>query len=174
MSDDLVISTSGLTKSYNGIQVLDSLVLRVSINSIFGFLGPNGAGKTTSIKLMLGLIRPGGGSWSIFGMDAVQDSIAIRRRTGYLAQGPRYYDYLTARQTLEFVARFFYKEPKPLVNEKVDECLRMVGLEDKAARPTGGFSGGERQRPGIARAQVNSPDLLTWTSLPHPLTPWEA
>jgi ABC-2 type transport system ATP-binding protein len=144
MSDDLLISTRGLTKSYNGVPVLDSLDMKVPKNSIIGFLGPNGAGKTTTIKLMLGLIRPTGGSCSIFGMDAVRDSIAIRRRIGYLAQEPRYYDYMTAR----------------LIDETVEECLRTVSLEDKADRSIKGFSGGERQRLGIAQALVNLPDLL--------------
>jgi ABC-2 type transport system ATP-binding protein len=160
MSDDLLISTRGLTKSYNGVPVLDSLDMKVPKNSIIGFLGPNGAGKTTTIKLMLGLIRPTGGSCSIFGMDAVRDSIAIRRRIGYLAQEPRYYDYMTARQTLKYVARFFYRGPDRLIDETVEECLRTVSLEDKADRSIKGFSGGERQRLGIAQALVNLPDLL--------------
>lgn len=160
MSDDMVISTRGLTKSYNGVLALSSLDLKVSKNSIFGFLGPNGAGKTTTIKLILGLTKPTGGSCSVFGMDAAQKSTAIRRRIGYLAQDPRYYEYMTARQTLKFVAKFFYEGPERLIDERVEECLHLVGLEDKADRTIDGFSGGERQRLGIAQVQVNSPDLM--------------
>lgn len=160
MSDDMVISTSGLTKSYNGVLALNSLDLKVPKNSIFGFLGPNGAGKTTTIKLILGLTKPTGGSCSVFGMDVARKSTAIRRRIGYLAQDPRYYEYMTARETLKFVAKFFYEGPERLIDERVEECLRLVGLEDKADRAVDGFSGGERQRLGIAQVQVNSPDLM--------------
>src|SRR5206468_11566721 len=68
------------------------------LNSIFGFLGPNGSGKSTTIKLLLGLIRPTAGSASVFGADIIHDSVAIRQRVGYLAQEPRYYEHLTARE----------------------------------------------------------------------------
>jgi ABC-2 type transport system ATP-binding protein len=79
-----VIHTHGLSKSYNGMEVLQSLDLRVPEKSIFAFLGPNGAGKTTTIKLLLGLIRPTRGGATIFGRDIVQDSVAIRANIGYL------------------------------------------------------------------------------------------
>jgi ABC-2 type transport system ATP-binding protein len=160
LPEEPVISIRGLTKTYNGVQALSSLDLKVPKNSIFGFLGPNGAGKTTTIKLILGLTRPTGGSCSVFGMDITGNSTAIRRRIGYLAQDPRYYDYMTARQTLKFVAKFFYEGPERLIDERIEECLRLVGLEDKADRAIAGFSGGERQRLGIAQVQVNSPDLM--------------
>jgi ABC-type multidrug transport system ATPase subunit len=73
------------------------LDLTVSKNSIFGFLGPNGAGKTTTIKLLLGLAKPTAGSATVFGHDIVHDNVEIRKRVGYLAQDPRYYEYMTAR-----------------------------------------------------------------------------
>ncbi|CAJ35565.1 ABC transporter ATP-binding protein [Methanocella arvoryzae] len=157
---DLVICTRGLTKSYNGRPVLKSLDLKVPRNSIFGFLGPNGAGKSTTIKLLLGLIKPTAGSGTVFGLDIARDSAEIRRRIGYLPQNPRYYDYMTARETLRFTAGFFYKGPAELVERRVDETLRMTGLDDKADRKIKGFSGGELQRLGIAQAQINNPDLL--------------
>ena len=86
--------------------------------------------------------------------------VAIREKVGYLAQDPRYYDHLTARETLRFTARFFYKGPSRALEKRIDETLDLVGLADKADRPIKGFSGGERQRLGIAQAQVNEPDLL--------------
>jgi ABC-2 type transport system ATP-binding protein len=157
---ETVIETRALSKSYDGVKALDSLDLQVNKNSIFGFLGPNGAGKTTTIKLLLGLARPTAGGATVFGYDIGRDSTEIRRRVGYLAQDPRYYEHFTARETLRFVARFFYKGPKPDVEERIEETLGLVGLDDKADRPIKGFSGGERQRLGIAQAQVNYPDLL--------------
>jgi ABC-2 type transport system ATP-binding protein len=156
----MVIQTEGLSKAYKGTPVLDGLTLRVPRHSIFGFLGPNGAGKSTTIRLLLGLIRPSGGRASVFGRDIGRDSVAIRRRVGYLAQEPRYYDHLTARETLRYTARFFYRGPRALIEARVAETLALVGLADKADRPIRGFSGGERQRLGIAQAQINAPDLL--------------
>jgi ABC-2 type transport system ATP-binding protein len=159
-SENLVIHTQGLSKSYQGVNALQPLDLHVARHSIFGFLGPNGGGKSTTIKLLLGLARPSGGSATIFGQDSVRDSVAIRAEVGYLAQDPRYYDHLTARETLRFTARFFYTGPKPAIENRIAETLDLVGLTDKADRPIKGFSGGERQRLGIAQAQVNEPELL--------------
>jgi ABC-2 type transport system ATP-binding protein len=165
-TDSDVINTQGLSKTYNlgkasmEIAALKSLDLQVGSKSIFGFLGPNGAGKSTAIKLLLGLARPTGGSATIFGHDIVRDNLEIRKRAGYLAQDPRFYDHMTARETLRFKARFFYTGPRAEIEARVAETLELVGLADKADRPIKGFSGGERQRLGIAQAQVNYPDLL--------------
>jgi ABC-2 type transport system ATP-binding protein len=157
---DLVIETHGLSKAYKDVQALRSLDLKVAPNSIFGFLGPNGAGKTTTIKLLLGLAHPTAGSATVFGHDIVHDSVEIRKRVGYLAQDPRYYEYMTARQTLRYTAHFFFKGPEKEIEARVTQTLELVGLSDKADRPIKGFSGGERQRLGIAQAQINYPDLL--------------
>jgi ABC-2 type transport system ATP-binding protein len=159
-SHALVIETHNLSKAYKDVQALKDLTLTVKEHSIYGFLGPNGAGKSTTIKLLLGLIQPTGGRATIFGHDVQRDSLAIRRRTGYLAQDPRYYEHLTARQVLVYTAHFFYRGPRDLIEARVQEVLELVGLADKADRPIKGFSGGERQRLGIAQAQVNYPDLL--------------
>jgi ABC-2 type transport system ATP-binding protein len=157
---DLVIETHGLNKTYKGVQALKSLDLQVRPNSIFGFLGPNGAGKTTTIKLLLGLAKPTAGSATVFGHDIVRDNVEIRKRVGYLAQDPRYYEHMTARETLHYTARFFFTGPAKEIEARVNDTLELVGLTDKADRPLKGFSGGERQRLGIAQAQINYPDLL--------------
>jgi ABC-2 type transport system ATP-binding protein len=159
-SNDLIISTDGLSKSFGEVQALKSLDLRVPQKSIFAFLGPNGAGKTTTIKLLLGLLKPTSGGGKIFGMDIVRDSVDIRAYIGYLPQDPRFYEHMTARQTLEYTAGFFYTGPRAEIDKRVNEMIELVGLEGKADRPIKGFSGGERQRLGIAQAEVNYPDLL--------------
>jgi len=159
-SNDLVISTEGLSKSFGDVHALKSLNLRVPQKSIFAFLGPNGSGKTTTIKLLLGLIRPTSGGGKIFGKDIVRESVDIRANIGYLPQDARFYEHMTARQILDFTARFFYAGPKSAIDRRVDEMIELVGLEGKADRPIKGFSGGERQRLGIAQAEVNYPDLL--------------
>ena len=160
MQDSLVIKTQDLSKTFDTVEALKSLNLKVPRNSIFGFLGPNGAGKTTTMKLLLGLIWPTHGGGTVFGMDIVKASVEIRSRVGYLPQEPRFYEHMTARETFDFTARFFFKGPKAEIKKRVDETIELVGLEGKADRPIKGFSGGERQRLGIAQAQVNYPDLL--------------
>lgn len=159
-STSFIVHTQDLSKSYEDTQALKHLDLKVPKNSIFGFLGPNGAGKTTTIKLLLGLIRPTEGGGTVFGKDIVRDSLEIRKRIGYLAQEPRFYEYMTARETLHFRAKFFYTGPKFIIDLRITEMLALVRLEDKADRPIKSFSGGERQRLGIAQAQINHPDLL--------------
>lgn len=155
-----VIQTQGLGKTYKDTAAVKDLSLTVPANSIFGFLGPNGAGKTTTMKLLLGLIRPTSGGGTVFGLDIARDSVKIRSRVGYLPQDPRFYEHMTARQTMDFTARFFFNGPEAEIRQRVDETLELVGLGDKADRPVKTFSGGERQRLGIGQAQVNYPDLL--------------
>ncbi len=159
-TNELVIDTQNLGKKYKETRALHQLNLKVPKHTIFGFLGPNGAGKTTTIKLLLGLAKPTSGSARVFGMDIEKQSVEIRRRVGYLAQDPRYYEYMTARQTLRFTTGFFYEGPRKAIEDRIQETLELVELEDKADRPVKGLSGGERQRLGIAQAQVNYPDLL--------------
>jgi ABC-2 type transport system ATP-binding protein len=158
--NDFVILTHGLSKSFGDVQALKSVDLNVPCNSIFGFLGPNGAGKTTLMKILLGLVRPTNGSGTIFGHDIVNESVIIRERIGYLPQQPRFIEYMTARENLGFTARFFFSGPQVEIDQRCEEMLELVGLQDKADRPIKGFSGGEKQRLGIALAQVNYPDLL--------------
>ncbi len=159
-SNDLVIQTESLSKSFGEVHALKSLDLHVPQKSIFAFLGPNGAGKTTTIKLLLGLLKPTSGSGKILGMDIVRDSVDIRAKIGYLPQDIHFYEHMTARQTLEYTAKFFYTGPQEAFDQRVNEMIELVGLEGKADRPVKGFSGGERQRLGIAQAEVNYPDLL--------------
>jgi ABC-2 type transport system ATP-binding protein len=155
-----VIQTQGLSKTFGEVQALKELDLAVPRHSITGFLGPNGAGKTTTIRLLLGLNRPTAGRGSIFGHDIVEESLEIRKRVGYLAQHPQLYEDMTAREILRFTTSFFYNGPKARIEAWIDEMLELVDLEDKADRRIKGYSGGERQRLGIAQAQINNPDLL--------------
>ena len=157
---DAVVLTRGLTKAYDGFDAVWSLDLVVPRHSIFGFLGPNGAGKTTTMKMLLGLIRPSAGFGSVFGLDIVKDSPGIRSRIGYLPQDPRFYEHMTARQTLRFAMRFFFTGPEAALERRIEDVLGLVGLADKADRPIRSFSGGERQRLGIAQAQIHEPELL--------------
>jgi ABC-2 type transport system ATP-binding protein len=155
-----VIETMNLSKNYGDIIALNNLNLQVPKNSIFAFLGPNGAGKTTTIKLLLGLTHPTSGGAEVLGQNIITENDQVRRQVGYLAQQPKFYKELSARETMKFAARLYFKGPEDLMDERIDYLLRAVDLEDKADRPIEGFSGGEMQRLGIAQAQINFPELL--------------
>lgn len=156
----VIIETQDLCKEFNGTKAVDNLNLKVRKNSIFGFLGPNGAGKTTTIKLLLGLVKPTSGTARVFDDDITKGSLNIRSRVGYLPQNPYFYENMTARENLEFSLKFYFSGPKIEIKNRVNEVLALVNLEKKADRSIKGFSGGERQRLGIAQAIVHYPDLL--------------
>jgi len=106
---DFVIEAKGLRKAFEGRPAVDGLDLEVEAGSIFGFLGRNGAGKTTTIRLLLGFLRSGGGEARLFGKTIAgpEDSIAIRRRIGYVSENKHLYPYMTVRQIIRFTQPFF-------------------------------------------------------------------
>ena len=157
---NMAIETSKLSKHYGDVAAIDQLDLEVSERSIVGFLGPNGAGKTTTIKTLLGLMRPTAGSAQVLGCDIERDSVALRERVGYLPQQPVFYREMTVREALRFAASFFFTGPRRAIDDRIDETLELVRLEELAERRVSVLSGGERQRLGIAQAQINHPDLL--------------
>ena len=130
--------------------------------SIYGFLGPNGAGKSTVLKILAGLIRPTCGDGQRGGVPLAAGA-AYRREVGYLAQEPRFYDWMTGRETLAFVASL---SPDASTSDRgwIDSVLASVGLTDAAHRRTGTYSGGMRQRLGIAQALVTRPRSSSSTS----------
>jgi ABC-2 type transport system ATP-binding protein len=158
MADVAAISTTGLTKHYPGVAALTDLTLSVPAGSIFGFLGPNGAGKSTTIKLLAGLTRPTSGSASVAGIP-VTAGADYRREVGYLAQEPRFYDWMTGRETLEFMTSLYPAERRSDPGA-ITDILGRVGLGDAANRKAGTYSGGMRQRLGIAQALVGRPSVL--------------
>ena len=150
------IALTGLTKHYRGVAALTELTLDVPAGSIFGFLGPNGAGKTTALKILAGLTRATSGTASIDGIPVGVEGVH-RGRVGYLAQEPRFYGWMTGRETLEYVASFFNKDATA---SRPDDLLELVGLTEAADRPTKTYSGGMRQRLGIAQALTGDPAVV--------------
>jgi ABC-2 type transport system ATP-binding protein len=158
MTDQTAISTAGLTKHYPGVAALSNLTLEVPAGSIYGFLGPNGAGKSTAIKMLAGLTRPTSGTASVAGIPITAGD-HYRREVGYLAQEPRFYHWMTGRETLRFVSSLY--PPERRSGEKaISDILGRVGLADTADRKAGTYSGGMRQRLGIAQALVGRPSVL--------------
>jgi ABC-2 type transport system ATP-binding protein len=151
------ISMSNLSKHYKGVQALTDLTLDVPAGTVFGFLGPNGAGKTTALKVLAGLARATAGSATINGV-TVSAAGEHRRQLGYLAQDPRFYGWMTGRETLRHVARFRGADAKR--EAWIGSLLERVGIADAADRRTSTYSGGMRQRLGIAQALVGRPAVI--------------
>jgi ABC-2 type transport system ATP-binding protein len=155
------ISISGLSKTYRGkkgkrIQALCELTLQIRCGEVFGFLGPNGAGKSTTIKTLVGLIRPTAGEVRLFGVP-VGDPGA-RRKIGYLPENPAFYDFLTAREYLDFVGKSFGMAPDAIRKEG-NRVLDLLDLASAAGRPIRQYSKGMVQRLGLAQALIHDPDL---------------
>jgi ABC-2 type transport system ATP-binding protein len=159
------IEFQGLSKDYptgflslRRVRALDSLSLTVERGEIFGFLGANGAGKTTAIKVLLRLIAPSAGHARILGHDA--GDLAVHARIGYLPEAPYFYDYLTARELLEYCAQLF-GYTRVARRERAATVLRRVNLDESAwNRQLRKFSKGMLQRVGLAQALVNDPEVV--------------
>jgi ABC-2 type transport system ATP-binding protein len=154
------IETDGLTKRFGRVAVVDQLSLRVPAGSVFGFLGPNGSGKTTTIRLLLGLINPAGGSWQLLGERMPQASARVLPRVGALIEGPAFYPWLTGRQNL---ARFDAAGPdgqRSTRRPRIGSALARVGLSAAANKKYRAYSLGMRQRLGLAAALLRPRELL--------------
>jgi ABC-2 type transport system ATP-binding protein len=136
---------------------LDSLSLEVHEGEAFGFLGPNGAGKTTTLKLLMGVIFPTSGTARIRGR-SIED-VAMHRDIGYLPEQPYFYDYLTARELLDYFARFFGYSAADR-GERVEKFLDLVGLSAAGNVQLRKFSKGMMQRIGIAQAILHDPKVV--------------
>ena len=150
------ISVRGLTKRYGRITAVDGIDFSVGRGDVYGFLGPNGAGKTTTLRMMLGLIRPDGGTVELFGRDPlIQGARALAGVAGFV-EAPQFYPYLSARTNLELLAAYDGGDAA----SGIDAALATVELTDRAGDRVGGYSHGMRQRLGIAAALLREPQLL--------------
>jgi len=149
-----VISTNGLTKDYGSGRGLFGLDLEVQQGEVFGFLGPNGAGKSTTMRLLLDLIKPTAGSARILGLDTITDSLAIRRRVGFLPGDLVLYPKLTGRVVLDYLAQL-----RGGVDPRTrDSLVDRFGAE--VDRPLHELSTGNRQKLGLVQAFMHEPELL--------------
>jgi ABC-2 type transport system ATP-binding protein len=158
-SDAIAIRARGLSKRFGSIVALDGLDLDVPTGSIFGLLGPNGAGKTTTIRILTGLARQTSGDATVAGVTVGLDRQDLRRRLGYLDQDPRFYGWMRGRELLELVGRLDGLAGSEL-RDRVREMLDRTGLGEVADRRIGGYSGGMRQRLGIAQALLHRPAIV--------------
>ncbi len=159
-SEPDAIRVTGLTKRYaGGVLALDGLDMAVPTGSVFGLLGPNGAGKTTCLRLLAGLTRPTAGAATVAGREVATDVLAVRRSLGYLEQDPRAYGWMTGREQLAMLGRL-HGLRGPALDVAVTDALGLVDLDAAADRRTGTYSGGMRQRLGIAGALVHRPSVV--------------
>ncbi|WP_435359985.1 ABC transporter ATP-binding protein [Haloarchaeobius sp. DFWS5] len=148
------IDCRGVTKRYGSVTALRDLDLTVEDGEVFGFLGPNGAGKSTTIDILLNYAYPTNGSVQVLGMDAEEDTVSVRERTGVLPDGYGPLGDMTGREHVEFAieAKEGYEDPMPL--------LERVGIPEAADRKASGYSKGMKQRLMLAMALAGEPDLL--------------
>ena len=154
-----MLEIRSLSKRYpNGTEALREVSLAMD-EGVLGLLGPNGAGKTTLMTILATVTRPSSGTFLWRGQDAVREPLALRRELGFLPQDFGIYERLSAREFLRYLGRLKGIAGKPL-ERRVGELLELVNLHHAADRRLGGFSGGMRQRVGIAQALLGDPRLL--------------
>ena len=156
--NSLVIETRNLSKAYKGVQALQDFNLTLT-PGILGLLGPNGAGKSTLMRMLATITKPSAGTILWNGQDVVKNPEALRSVLGYLPQDFGVYPNLSAQEFLEYMAAIKGMSGKQ-AQQKIAALLDLVNLREAARRPLGGYSGGMRQRVGIAQALLNDPQLL--------------
>jgi ABC-2 type transport system ATP-binding protein len=153
----LAIDVHGLNKHFGAKHVVNDLSLQASRGEILGFLGPNGSGKTTSIRMMCGLLTPDSGSGTCLGYDIRTQSAEIKRRVGYMTQRFSFWEDLSIRENLDFIARVY---EMPSRREAVDRALDGLNLTARATQLAGSLSGGWKQRLALAACMLHQPELL--------------
>lgn len=157
IAKDFAIDVRGLNKYFGDKHVVKNLSLQVGRGEIVGFLGPNGSGKTTAIRMMCGLLTPDSGEGHCLGYNIVTQSDAIKREVGYMTQKFSYWEDLSIRENLDFVARIY-----ELANRKeiVTEALKTLGLTSRSSQLAKSLSGGWKQRLALAACMLRHPRLL--------------
>ncbi|MDQ2962220.1 MAG: ABC transporter ATP-binding protein [Pseudomonadota bacterium] len=154
---EVVIDVHGINKYFGENHVVKDLSLTVRRGEIFGFLGPNGSGKTTSIRMLCGLLTPDSGEGTCLGYDIVRETKQIKRHVGYMTQRFSFWEDLTIRENLRFVARMYGMRDG---RERVEQTLAQLGLAARGNQLAGALSGGWKQRLALAACLLHDPQLL--------------
>ena len=153
---NVILKCDNLHKSFRKKEILKGVSLNVSSGDILGFIGPNGAGKTTTIKLILGLQKIGSGSVAINGFDIKKNFEKAISKVGAIIENPDLYMYLSGYDNLKLIANLYSNVDK----SRIDEVVKLVGLENRINDKVGKYSLGMRQRLGVAQAILHKPNLL--------------
>ena len=149
------IETTGLTRRFKRHLAVDAVSMTVPEQAVYGFLGRNGAGKTTTLKMLLGLIRPSGGTARICGVDVGADRLGAARKVGALLEAHGFYGNLSGRENLDLTRSLI-----GLPRTEIDRVLEVVEMSEHAGRRVSDYSLGMRQRLGLARAMLGAPPVL--------------
>ena len=151
------IDVTGVTKRFGDKTVVNAIDLRVQRGEIYGFLGPNGSGKTTFIRMLCGLLTPDAGTGTCLGYDVRTQQADIKRHVGYMTQKFSYYEDLSIRENLDFIARLYAVSDR---RAAVQRSLERLGLVNRSHQLAGELSGGWKQRLALAACLIHSPQLL--------------
>lgn len=154
---DFAIDVTGVTKRFGAKTVVNGIDLQVRRGEIYGFLGPNGSGKTTFIRMLCGLLTPDAGTGTCLGYDVRTQQADIKRHVGYMTQKFSYYEDLSIRENLDFIARIY---DVPDRRAAVQQSLERLGLANRSHQLAGQLSGGWKQRLALAASLIHSPRLL--------------
>lgn len=152
-----MISVENLTKDYGLHRAIDHLNFTAEKGEVLGFLGPNGAGKTTTMRILTGYMPPTSGTATIDGLDVMEDSLKVRQKVGYLPETVPLYEDMRVMDYLKFMGQL---HQVPDIDDRVDEILLQVGMEERASSLIKNLSKGMRQRIGLGQALLHHPDVL--------------
>ena len=156
-NSQIAIDVKGLSKSFDGREVVHDLSMQVKRGTIYGFLGPNGSGKTTTIRMLCGLLTPDAGEGTCLGYDIRRDADKIKLRVGYMTQRFSLYQDLSVRENLEFVARLYGVSD---ARGSAHEMIKRLGLSGREEQLAGDLSGGWKQRLALGACTLPNPQLL--------------
>ena len=154
-----MISVNEIHKSFGAIRAVRGVSFAAPDGKITGLLGPNGAGKSTTLRVLYTVLKPDRGSAVIDGIDVVKDSLRARQRMGALPHGSGLYPHLTARENIAYFAHLCGLD-RAEIDDRVDEIIKLLEIEDFAERRTKGFSQGQRTKVSLARALVHDPQNI--------------
>jgi ABC-2 type transport system ATP-binding protein len=169
----MLVSARELGKQFSGTWVLQDLTVALHAGELVGMLGPNGAGKTTTLKLLLGLLRPSAGAANILGFDCVRDSLQVKQLVGYVPDEPHFYDFLTGRETLDFVVDsrgLDRRETKAFIDELAERFQFVAQLDALTAT----YSHGMKKKLALLCAYAHRPDVLLLDEPTNGLDPTSA